>query len=102
MLRKTLGLLILLAVMLNHAVVACDAMVMHLPDHDHAYTSLNDNHSNSIADNADHHSEHAHVTCHIAFFHGIDLLNFSDSAIIDASQAIRPISYRPPVPPPNS
>ena len=33
MLGRTSGLLLLLLIMLNHTVMACDALVMHLPDH---------------------------------------------------------------------
>ena len=112
MLRKTIGLIILLAIMLNHAVVACDAMVVHLPDHAHAYTSLNDTHTYSTISNANHHdnshsdeaethSPHAHVSCHIAFFQGIELLNFSSAAITGTNRSCQTISYSPPVPPPN-
>ncbi len=98
--------------MLNHAVLACDALVVHLPDHDHAYTSLTDMHSlaGNVSDSTEQlsenhteqHNEHAHVTCYIAFFYGIDLLNFRDGAIAAANTDISPISHRPPVPPPNS
>lgn len=100
---RTSGLLLLLLIMLNHAVMACDALVMHMPDHDHAYTSLTDNHhvASNVTDDAEDHTEHAHVTCYISFFNGIELLNFSDSAIVSASRGVDLISYSPPVPPPN-
>lgn len=116
---RTSGLLLLLLIMLNHAVMACDALVVHMPDHDHAFTSFTDNHNNTngVADltkhtseyanerntehNTDQHSEHAHVTCYISFFQGIELLNFTDSAIISTNRSLNLISYRPPVPPPN-
>ncbi|PKM21219.1 MAG: cobalt transporter [Gammaproteobacteria bacterium HGW-Gammaproteobacteria-15] len=107
MLRKTIGLIILLAIMLNHAVVACDAMVVHLPDHTHSYTSQTDTHTgnnlsdNSHSDEADQHSPHAHVSCHIAFLHGVELLNFSSAAITGSHPSCQTISYSPPVPPPN-
>lgn len=112
MLRKTIGLIILLAIMLNHAVVACDAMVVHLPDHTHSYTSLTDTHTdsklsntnhsdNSHSDDTDQHSPHAHVSCHIAFLHGVELLNFSSAAITGTNRSCQTISYSPPVPPPN-
>lgn len=101
--RQTLGLIILLVIMLNHAVVACDAMVMHMPDHDHAYTSLTDTHTgDSSTDDAEPHSPHAHVSCHIAFFHGIDLLHSSNSAVSSRCGPALPVSYAPPVPPPNA
>ncbi|QBL09537.1 cobalt transporter [Rheinheimera sp. D18] len=108
MLRKTIGLVILLIIMLNHAVVACDAMIIHMPDHAHAYASLTDTHLNQVhnndhssKDDADQHSAHAHVSCHIAFFNGVELLNFNSSAISCANLSCQTISYSPPVPPPN-
>jgi hypothetical protein len=102
MFRQTLGAIILLVIMLNHAVAACDAMIMHMPDHDHAYTSLSDTHTDSD-NNADsqHHSPHAHVSCHIAFFNGIDLLHGNDCAVDTLAAIALPVSYAPPVPPPN-
>lgn len=120
MLVKTSGLVLLLLIMLNHAVMACDALVMHMPDHDHVYTNLIDSHpassstnhlieqqneqsaEHNTAHNSEQHSEHAHVSCHIAFFHGLELLNISDGAIVSAKANINLISYRPPVPPPNA
>lgn len=103
MLGRSFSVLLLLLIMLNHAVVACDALVIHLPEHDHALTSLTDTHSDSsIADSAEHHSEHAHVTCHIAFFYGIELLNFSETVIVSSPCQCNVISYTPPVPPPNA
>lgn len=116
MLGRTSGLLLLLLIMLNHAVMACDALVMHLPDHAHAYTDLQHEHCHSdtlfdvsseqvTAHNSEHdadeHSNHAHVTCYIAFFQGMELLNFRDSVIAATQPGLNLISYRPPVPPPN-
>lgn len=107
MLRRTIGLIILLAIMLNHAVVACDAMVVHLPDHAHTYTSQTDVHTSNdfsntnLSDDADQHSPHAHVSCHIAFFQGVELLNFNSVAIRATHRSCQTISYSPPVPPPN-
>jgi len=45
MLGQSLGKVLLLLIMLNHAVMACDALVVHMPDHDHSYTSLTDSNS---------------------------------------------------------
>lgn len=120
MLGRTSGLLLLLLIMLNHAVMACDALVMHLPDHAHAYTDLQHEHCHSdtlfdvsseqvtahnVAHNSEHdtdeHSNHAHVTCYIAFFQGMEVLNFRDSVIAATQPGLNLISYRPPVPPPN-
>lgn len=102
MFRQTLGAVILLVIMLNHAVAACDSMVMHMPDHDHAYTSLSDIHTGND-DNTDSspHSPHAHVSCHIAFFHGIELLHGNARALDKLAADALPVSYAPPVPPPN-
>jgi hypothetical protein len=103
-LGNALGVVFLLLIMLNHAVMACDGLVIHLPEHAQAYTSLSDNHSSnsSVVDDTEHQTEHAHVACYIAFFHGIELLNFSNSAIVSASHRVNFISYSPPVPPPNN
>lgn len=99
---RILSSLLLLLIMMNHAVMACDALVIHLPEHDHVFTSLTDNHSNIEIDDTEHPTKHTHVTCHIAFFYGIELLNFSDSVIDSVSQNVNFISYSPPVPPPNA
>ena len=101
MLARTLGFIMLLLIMLNHAVIACDSLVIHLPEHNHAFSSPLEHHSSNELDDAEHHTEHAHVTCHIAFFCGIDLLNFNDTAISRNKDRLILISYSPPVPPPN-
>ena len=103
MLGRSLSVLLLLLIMLNHAVMACDALVVHMPEHDHSLTSLIDSHGeSSVTDNAEYHNEHAHVTCHIAFFYGIELLNFGETAIVTSPCQFNVISYSPPVPPPNA
>lgn len=125
---RTSGLLLLLLIMLNHAVMACDALVVHMPDHDHSFISLTDSHnlpeiSRRVAEPGvepatesatqsvtvqsnehlnEQHSEHAHVTCYISFFYGIELLNFTNSVVTSSTPALNPISYSPPVPPPNA
>ncbi|MDX1678329.1 cobalt transporter [Arsukibacterium sp.] len=121
---RFLGQLLLLIIMLNHAVMACDTLVVHMPDHNHSFISLTDNHSlpelmrhaavpgfepvpGSVdAQSNEHlneqHSEHAHVTCYISFLYGIELLNFTNSVIASSTPALNLISYSPPVPPPNA
>jgi len=102
MLGRSLGFLLLLLTMLNHAVMACDSMVMHLPEHGHAFSIPVEHHSNvDVVDDSEHLNEHAHVACHIAFFCGIELLNFINKANCNTTNRLNLISYSPPVPPPN-
>ncbi|WP_372625211.1 cobalt transporter [Arsukibacterium sp.] len=106
MLNRSLNVLLLLLIMLNHAVIACDSLVIHLPEHNHSFTALYESHTPSndslSADDSEQHSEHAHVSCHIAFFYGIELLNFDETVIISSPSHFNIISYSPPVPPPNT
>ncbi|SNY43705.1 hypothetical protein SAMN06297280_0630 [Arsukibacterium tuosuense] len=124
---RTSGVLLLLLIMLNHAVMACDALVVHMPEHDHSITRPTANHLTpggadcthhvsmsdtepASAQSSEHspehspeqHSEHAHVTCYISFFFGIELLNFTNSVIASINPMLNLISYSPPVPPPNA
>ena len=111
MLLKSFRLFILLAVMLNHAVMACDALVVHLPEHEHIYTSyIYDTHATTItqqsADNADsntdeHHSAHAHVTCAISYIHSVNLTAVGVARSLAPPSSLFAVSYSPPVPPPN-
>lgn len=111
MLLKSFRLFILLAVMLNHAVMACDALVVHVPEHEHTYTSyIYDTHATTTtqqsADNTDssadeHHSAHAHVTCAISYIHSVNLTAVGAARSLAPQSALFPLSYSPPVPPPN-
>lgn len=103
-------LFILLTVMLNHAVMACDALVVHMPEHEHAYTSYintahtaSSEHSKATTDSDadDHHSAHAHVTCAISYIHSVNLLSAGTTPRIAPQPEVLTLSYSPPVPPPN-
>lgn len=110
--RRTSGLILLLVIMLNHAVLACDAMVIHLPEHDHSYTSVS--HCNSTSANTEvqqgvtdteeshSHTQHAHVSCHIAYqnLHHVTAVNCT--AVAPPTPGANCIHYQPPVPPPNA
>ncbi|MEH8019286.1 cobalt transporter [Rheinheimera muenzenbergensis] len=112
---KSVKLFILLTVMLNHAVMACDALVVHMPEHEHSYTSyIYDAHaassqhstqtadSDADADADEHHSAHAHVTCAISYIHNVKPIAVGASRSLALQPALSPLSYSPPVPPPNA
>lgn len=103
-------LFILLTVMLNHAVMACDALVMHMPEHEHSYTSYinaphtaSSEHSKATTDSDadEHHSAHAHVTCAISHIHCVNLTAVGTTRSLAPQPVLFPLSYSPPVPPPN-
>lgn len=103
-------LFILLTVMLNHAVMACDALVVHMPEHEHAYTSyIYDTHSansehsttNSDSEADEHQSAHAHVTCAISHIHCVNMTVVGTIRSLAQQPALFAQSYSPPVPPPN-
>ena len=106
------GLILLLLIMLNHTVLACDAMVMHLPDHHHSYTSSSHCHEptaepasypdTTAQDDEHNHLHHAHVSCHIAYYHRYDAARPNTTAIAAITPSFNAISYQPPVPPPNA
>ena len=107
---SVIRLFILLTVMLNHAVMACDALVVHMPDHEHAYTSYiyeshtaSSEHHLTTADSTtdEHHSAHAHVTCAISYIHSVNLLSAGTTPRIAPQPTVLAVSYSPPVPPPN-
>ncbi|WP_241698070.1 cobalt transporter [Rheinheimera pleomorphica] len=110
--RPISGLILLLLIMLNHAVLACDAMVMHLPDHHHSYTSSSHSHEPTTAsashadttaqDDEHNHLHHAHVSCHIAYYYRFDAAPANTSAIAAITPSFNAISYQPAVPPPNA
>ncbi|NRQ43847.1 cobalt transporter [Rheinheimera sp. YQF-2] len=109
MLLKSVRLFILLAVMLNHAVMACDALVVHIPEHEHTYTSYiydahtaTPQHASNADSNADeHHSAHAHVTCAISYIHSVNLTAVGATRSLAPQSTLFAVSYSPPVPPPN-
>lgn len=115
---KIVRLVLLLTIMLNHAVMACDALVMHLPDDSHPYTasgplahndmpehqhlfSSDNNADDSVGDAEEHHPSHAHVSCGISHIHSVALSATGSHANSKADIALIPVSYSPPVPPPN-
>lgn len=105
---------LLLTIMLNHAFVACDSIVVHLPTEHHNLMSFGDNtshqhlehqttHANeAVNDIDDPHEPHAHVLCFVAY-----MTNPSAESVV---QAIVPLlrtdaysmTYAPAVPPPNA
>lgn len=108
---KLVRLFILLTVMLNHAVMACDALVVHMPEHEHSYTSyIYESHTassehlltttDSTAD--EHHSAHAHVTCAISYIHSVNLFVAGTAPHRLTQPSVLALSYSPPVPPPNA
>lgn len=108
----------MLAIMLNHAFVACDNIVVHLPTEHHNLISFGDdsvhqhlehqtNHvnktaSDSVSDIDDPHEIHAHVLCFVSYE--------SNSIAELVTQTIPPfrraevfsMTYAPAVPPPNA
>lgn len=116
--KSLLRLVVLLLIMLNHAVSACDSVVMHLPDEDHPFVMLDgSNHaglashqhhsgaasqSQNDTETADeHHPSHAHVACYIAELYAVNADPVVHKASALAQYALITTSYSPPVPPPN-
>ena len=116
--KSVLRLLLLLLIMLNHAVSACDSVVMHLPDEDHPFVVLDNSthadfplhqHANTTGPSQDggpdhtddHHPSHAHVACYIAEAYSVSANPVVHKAAALAQYALITTSYSPPVPPPN-
>lgn len=119
--KSLIRLILLMFIMLNHAVSACESLVMHLPDGNHPFSVLEDNSQQQLPDhihqhqehhaagemdpNHDddaHHATHAHVSCHI-----LSLLLVAAAPVLhrpaDPLQyALITTSYTPDVPPPNA
>ncbi len=117
--KPILRLVLLMLIMLNHAVSACDSIVMHLPDEDHPFVVLdNSTHSdfpthkhfvNAQSDNQDssdttddHHPTHAHVACYIAELYSVSAAPAVHKASALAQYALITTTDSPPVPPPNA
>lgn len=109
-------LLLLLLIMLNHAVSACEGLVMHLPEENHPFTLLDaDSHlphqhdassmgyssDNTETVNEDPHPNHAHVSCFVANLQAIPATPVLHKPDLVAQYARITTSYAPPVPPPN-
>ncbi|EAR29615.1 hypothetical protein [Pseudoalteromonas tunicata] len=113
-------LLLLTIVMLTHAAFACESTVMHLPAENHSLSMLDANTGHDIVAHAEHHqghaldyphedesddehhSPHAHVTCYVTNLYHFAASPILDTAIISNAFSWLPISYSPPVPPPNA
>lgn len=122
--KPLLRLLLLLLIMLNHAVSACESIVMHLPEENHSFSLLDsvdhnlsplhqhfDTAAHSAADHAldkasdssddNHHPTHAHVACYIAELYAVSADPAVHKASALAQYALITTSYPPAVPPPN-
>lgn len=113
--KPILRLILLMLIMLNHAVSACDSIVMHLPDEshpfsvldnqddtDHQHCTVTEQHNADAEHSEDnHHPTHAHVACYIAELYAVS----ADPVVLKASgsaqYAVITTSYTPLVPPPN-
>lgn len=109
-------LLLLLLIMLNHAVSACEGLVMHLPEENHPFTLLDaDSHpphqhdasaigcnsDNVDTDHDDLHPNHAHVSCFVANLQLVTAAPTLHKPDLNPQYARITTSYAPPVPPPN-
>lgn len=126
--KSMLRFVLLMLIMLNHAVSACESIVMHLPDENHPFSVLDisghqdmpvhqHGHSqngvqidsaqaaepasdSSAEDN--HHPTHAHVACYIAELFSVSATPAVAKASALAQYAVITTSYTPSVPPPNA
>ena len=114
----------LLTVMLNHAFVACDSVVVHLPaEHHnliaagaahqhqeaHPHQAMHQHqadqgaHANAAVDDADDpHEPHAHVLCFVAYETGSPAATALHTKILLPAAEAFSITYAPAVPPPNA
>lgn len=117
--KPILRFVLLMLIMLNHAVSACESIVMHLPAEDHPFSVLdNSSHTehqhcaveasaedaaeHQAAHNDDHHPTHAHVACYIAELFSVSATPAVHKASALAQYAVITTSYTPLVPPPNA
>ena len=120
--KPILRLVLLMLIMLNHAVSACESIVMHLPAEDHPFSVLDSSghieHQHCSAQQSeaaaahdasehdaehsdDHHQTHAHVACYIAELYSVSAAPAVHKASALAQYALITTTYSPPVPPPN-
>jgi len=120
--KPILRFVLLMLIMLNHAVSACESIVMHLPAEDHPFSVLDssghtehqhctveasagenaeDSAEHQAAHNNDHHPTHAHVACYIAELYSVSADPAVNKASALAQYALITTTYSPPVPPPN-
>ncbi len=120
--KPILRLVLLMLIMLNHAVSACESIVMHLPAENHPFSVLDssshtqhqhctieasaDESAEDVSEhqavhNDDHHPTHAHVACYIAELYSVSAAPAVHKASALAQYALITTTYSPPVPPPN-
>lgn len=121
--RHPLLLLLLLLTLLNHAVLACDSVVVHGNNQHHPVSGLTAAHQHSITTGmnagmdaaavsatdaapdaaTDEHAEpHAHVLCFVAYSTA-PALDIAALTVLPQQQIMAPtLHMAPPVPPPNS
>ncbi len=120
--KPILRFVLLMLIMLNHAVSACESIVMHLPEENHPFSVLDSSShtqhqhcsvEGSAVDSADdaseheaehndnHHPTHAHVACYIAELYAVSATPAVHKASALAQYALITTTYSPPVPPPN-
>ncbi len=127
--KSFIRLMFLMLIMLNHAVSACESLVMHLPDENHPFSVLDSsahhdlpshlhNHSDDLPhdyphdqqqadadatlDKDEHHPSHAHVSCHISSMSLVDAAPVLHHPAATLQYALITTSYTPDVPPPNA
>lgn len=126
--KPVLRFIVLMLIMLNHAVSACESIVMHLPDDNHPFSVLDSGEHNTMplhqhgaldlhsdlkaqsltaadqaaeSGNETHHSTHAHVACYIAELYAVSADPLVHKATGVKQYALITTTYSPPVPPPN-
>lgn len=117
--RHPLLLLLLLLTLLNHAVLACDSVVVHGSHQHHPVSGLTAAHQHNITTSmdagidaaaisaaeaaADEHTEpHAHVLCFVAYSTA-PAFDIAALTVLPPLQIMAPtLNTAPPVPPPNS
>ena len=121
--KPILRFVLLMLIMLNHAVSACESIVMHLPEENHPFSVLDssshtqhqhcaveasaDESAEDAAEhqaehNDNHHPTHAHVACYIAELFSVSATPAVHKASALAQYAVITTSYTPLVPPPNA
>lgn len=101
-------------IMLNHAFVACDSIVVHLPTEHHNLISFGDNaahqhnehqasHANeAVNDVDDPHEPHAHVLCFVAYMTSAAAESVVQTIVPFSRAEAFSMTYAPAVPPPNA
>lgn len=117
--KPILRFVLLMLIMLNHAVSACESIVMHLPAEDHPFSVLDssshsqhqhcsveqsaeDASEHEAEHNDNHHPTHAHVACYIAELYSVSAAPAVNKASVLAQYAVITTSHTPLVPPPNA